>query len=103
MNKIKDIFNIIGATITVIVLGFWIYNSYFGEPDFTILKSTKLASPVKNALFWYEKELEEITTDDIANHIKKDAGDVIPSLFEYIKSKGIITDRIEPLSETAKV
>lgn len=86
----------------LIGLGKSLYDTYFGEQEFTILKSTQQASPIKNALFWYEEELEKTSYLSVAAKLSKEANNLVNPLFDNLKNKGLVVDRITTMSDVAK-
>lgn len=102
LEKLQTIVGGILVLGIVFGLGRSLYNTYFGEQEFTILKATQQASPIKNALFWYEEELEKTSHSSVAVKLSTEADNLVNPLFDNLKNKGLVVDRIKTMSDVAK-
>jgi len=77
-----------------------IYKNYFADPDFTVLKSTQMSSPIKDALFWHEEELEKIFFA-LSAQLSREELLFIEPLYEDLKTTGMVSEQIKTMSEKA--
>ncbi|UIR57544.1 hypothetical protein LZQ00_06920 [Sphingobacterium sp. SRCM116780] len=76
-----------------------IYNRNFADPEFRILKSAQISSPIKNALFWHEEELEKTST--INSKLSAEESFFIDPLYDDLKTTGMVIEQIRTMSEKA--
>lgn len=99
-DKLKSIIGLI--FIVVFIIGFVrsVYNRNFADPEFKILKSTPISSPIKNTLFWYEEELEKIEPG-IGHHLSIDGSNLTESLYSELNICGMVHGKMKTMSEKA--
>lgn len=82
-------------------LGKSIYTSYFDEPEFSITKSIRMGKPVENALFYYEEELEKISSPMVSAKLSSEGDNFTNALYDNLKSKGLVKERVKLMSDIA--
>ncbi|MDR2148669.1 MAG: hypothetical protein LBE91_19685 [Tannerella sp.] len=102
----KDVKGKIQTVIGFLVIGFLIfglvrgcYNRNLADPV-TVVTSGRVASPVKNALFWHEKELEK-TAFAFSSELSLEESLFIQPLYEDLKATGLVSEQITTMSEIA--
>ncbi len=93
----------VGAVIVLfLVFSFFrsVYNRNFAEPEFKVLKEASVSNPIKNALFWYEQELEKITFQ-VTAELSSEGSNFTQELYKELKNKGLVNDEITTMSEVA--
>lgn len=98
-EKASIILGAILVGIVVIGLSKSLYNRYVSDPVITSVKKGANATPVKNALFWYEMELERIASN--ANKIRQEETDFVTPLYNDLKNNGIANEYMQTLSDRA--
>lgn len=98
----------IQGIIGLIIIGFLlyggikgIYSRNFAEPEFTVIKSTTISSPIKNALFWHEEDLEKRATVMMGAKLSAEDIDYITPLYENLKKTGMVGKHIKTMSDEA--
>lgn len=100
-DKIQTVLGLLIIGAFVFAIGGSIYRSIFSEPDFEVLKSTEISSPMKDALFWHEEELEKISFSEGVVSPTAERTDFIEPLYNALKAKGMVSEEIKTMSELA--
>src|SRR6218665_3220858 len=100
-DKILGILGLLIIGVFILAIGASIYRSIFSKPDFKILKSTKISSPIKNVLFWHEEELEKtsFTTGTVSPTTER--SNFIEPLYHALKATGMVNEETKTMSEIA--
>ncbi len=99
-GKIQGIIGLLVIVFLVIGVIRSVYNRNFKSPDFKIIKSDKISVPIKNALFWYEQELEK-TAFSLSNKLSAEEVSYVSPLFDALKEEKMVNEYIKTLSEIA--
>lgn len=101
----KDILN---SILGILILGFLVfgivrsvYKRNFAEPEFTIIKSEKTTTPITNALFWYELEIEKTASGMINAKLANEENDFIKPLYDTLYNAGMTNHFIKTMSKKA--
>ena len=78
-----------------------IYTRNFVEPEVEIIESMDDLSVVKNALFWYEEELEKTSTGRIGSRLSSEGSSFTKSVYNSLEKTGMVNDYITTMSEAA--
>lgn len=100
-DKIQTILGLIIVGAFIFAIGGVIYRSIFSEPDFEVLKMAKISSPIKDALFWHEEELEKTSDVMVGAKLGLERTDFIVPLFNALKTTGLANEEIKTMSENA--
>lgn len=100
-DKIQTALGLLVVGVFVFAIGGSIYRGIFGKPEFEVLKSEKISSPIKNALFWHEEELEKVSFTEAVVSPTAERTDFIEPLYNALKAKGIVNEEIKTMSELA--
>ncbi|WAC42592.1 hypothetical protein [Pedobacter sp. SL55] len=101
-DKIKTALGLLVVGVFVFAIGGAIYRGIFGKPDFEVLKSAKISSPIKNALFWHEEELEKVSFTEAVVSPTAERTDFIEPLYNALKARGMVkNEEIKTMSELA--
>ena len=100
LEKIQGIVGVILLVAFVLGIIMTIYRKFTEVPEIEILKSTTVATPAKNVLFWYEEGIEK-TDPLVGRHLSFDGSSFSKSLYTSLKEKGMATEEITTMSEEA--
>lgn len=100
-DKLQTILGLLIVGAFIFAIGGGIYRSIFSEPDFEVLKTTKISTPIKGALFWHEEELEKTSDVMVGAKLGLERTDFIVPLFSALKTTGLVNEEIKTMSETA--
>ncbi|MGV3546396.1 MAG: hypothetical protein ACO1N4_04980 [Pedobacter sp.] len=77
-----------------------IYSRNFADEEVTVLTPSKNQAPIKNALLWYEMELEK-TLPSVSAHLNAEEMFFVQPLYNSLKPTGMVSDYIKTMSEKA--
>jgi hypothetical protein len=100
-GKIQGIVGLLIIGFLVFSLIRSIYNRNFADAEFKILKNPKISSPIKNALFWHEEELEKISDVMINAKLSAEEAFFIQPLYDDLKTTGMVSEHIKTMSDKA--
>ncbi|TKC01767.1 hypothetical protein [Pedobacter cryotolerans] len=100
-EKIQGILGMLIIGVFIFAIGASIYRSNFSEPEFEVLKSTKISAPIKNALFWHEEELEKTSDVMVGAKLGLERTDFIEPLYHALKTTGLVNEEIKTMSDDA--
>lgn len=100
-DKIQTALGLLIVGAFIFAIGGSIYRSMFSKPDFEVLKSTKISSPIKDALFWHEEELEKISFSEGVVSPVAERTDFIEPFYNVLKAKGMVNEEIKTMSGLA--
>lgn len=78
-----------------------IYTRNFADPEFTVLKSTDLSSPINNALFWHEEELEKLMFGTAGAKLGTERDTFIKPLYDDLKTTEMVSQHMRTMSDKA--
>jgi hypothetical protein len=100
-GKIQGIIGLLIIGFLVFSLIKSIYKRNFAKAEFTILKTSKISTPIKNALFWHEEELEKTSTSMINAKLAGEEAFFLKPLFDNLKTTGMVSEAIKTMSDKA--
>jgi|GEM_PF-2114727 len=100
-EKIQGILGLLIIGVFILAIGASIYRSIFSKPEFEVLTSTEISSPIKNALFWHEEELEKTSYVIVGAKLGLERTDFIEPLYNALKTSGLVTEEIKTMSDDA--
>ncbi len=90
---------IVGAIAFALIKGF--YKRNFASPEFTVKKTTTISAPIKEALFWYEEDLEKLSGANLYSKLGAEDLQFIKPLYEDLKKTGLVSEQMKTMSERA--
>lgn len=100
-DKLQTILGLLIIGVFVLAIGAAIYRSIFSKPEFEVRTSTAISSPIKNALFWHEEDLEKTADVIVGAKLGLERTDFIEPLYQALKTTGLVNEEIKTMSDVA--
>ncbi len=100
-NKFGKILFVILISVGAFFVVQWLSTQHSTSPEIEVLQKSTVTSHVRDAIFWYQEDLEHTSKIMATVKIKGDALFLVTPLYEDLESKGMATEYIKTMSERA--